>query len=480
MKNRVLTGAVSLFLVMGLLLAPITSLKTYAVSEEIQAILNAKDQQEKNALILEEVAKAQAMPIQSNEYTNWPEGPVVDAPAAILMDVDTGTILYAKNIDDQHYPASITKIMTCLLAMEHGEREQEVVFSHNAIYDVEPGSASAGMKEGEKVSLDVCLRLVMSQSANECAYAAAETVGGDFDTFIQMMNDKAEELGCEGAHFVNPNGLFDEDHHVSAYGMAKIAAAAYQYDWFRELCNIPNYKRPLTEMNPKDEWAIKNRHQMLHPDNDYYYEGITGGKTGFTDEARNTLVTFAERDGMRLVCVVMQTEGVRVYGATRALFDYGFQNFERIPLEQFMDASVITNVRKGGGATVPKGSGTGEVFAAISLDTDGLPAGVTSNVVRADFQYHGRTVGSAEVIVRPSYAASLTPQKEEPEATIREEAEAQAEEKGHINPWIFVIGGVFLFALILLITASVKLSKIRKRSKARKTEKDKKSKAEKE
>lgn len=340
-----------------------------------------------------------AMPVQSNSISGWPEGPAISSPAAILMDMDTGAVLYAKNINDQHYPASITKIMTALLAVEKGQANQSVVFSHDAVYNIETGSANVGMKEGEEITLDEALRCMMSASANECANAIAETIGGTNDNFIQMMNDKAAELGCTNTHFVNPHGLFDANHYVSARDMALIAQAAYKNSWFRDICCLQTYNRPLTALND-DAWCISNKHKMFKEGSPYYYEGCTGGKTGYTVEARNTLVTFAERNGLRLVCVVLQTEGYDVYTNTAALFDYGFGSFSHVSIADNADPTVIASVtKKDADVTLPTGAVFADTTREITPDADSSSGTVT-------YFYHNNIVGDASVKLAETVAST--------------------------------------------------------------------------
>ena len=160
----------------------------------------------------------------------WPDAPETLSPSVILMEESTGTILYEKNSDEAHYPASITKIMTTLLALENGNLSDMVTFSDDAINNTE-GSGIA-RDYGEQMTLEQCLYGVMLESANECAYAVAEHVGGTVENFVDMMNAKAKELGCTNTHFANPHGLQDENHYTTAHDMALIAQAAYQNETF--------------------------------------------------------------------------------------------------------------------------------------------------------------------------------------------------------------------------------------------------------
>ena len=245
--------------------------------------------------------------VQTNDIPGWPQGDAVESDAAICMDGNTGAVLYGKNIEKQEYPASITKIMTVLLALENGNLDDTVTFSENAVYSIEYGSAHLGLTEGEELTLEQCLYGIMLASANEISNAVAEHIGGSVEKFADMMNQKAEELGCVNTHFVNPNGLHDDNHYTCAYDMALITQAAMKYDKFREIIHTQEYCYPETNL-VKEKRYFANHHGMLM-DESRAYDGFIGGKTGYTDEAWNTLVSTAERDGMLLISVVLHANG---------------------------------------------------------------------------------------------------------------------------------------------------------------------------
>ena len=258
----------------------------------------------------------------------WPAGPSIDSECAIVMEANTGTVLYAKKEHQKCYPASITKILTTLLALENSSLDETVTFSEDSIYNTEGSGVARDI--GEKLSMKDTLYAVMLESANECAYAAAEHVGGgDYSKFIAMMNQKAKELGCSDTHFTNANGLPDEKHYTSCYDMALIAKAAIENDMFRKIVSTKTYTLPKT--NKKDqELVMYNHHKMISNNrtSQYLYEYAIGGKTGYTNAARNTLVTYAQKNGMLLICVVMRSNPTSQYTDTEKLFDYCFDNFQ--------------------------------------------------------------------------------------------------------------------------------------------------------
>ncbi|HOO26984.1 MAG TPA: D-alanyl-D-alanine carboxypeptidase family protein, partial [Lachnospiraceae bacterium] len=272
------------------------------------------------------------MTVESNEIEDWPEGPLLGAESAILMDADTGVVLYEKNVHEQLYPASTTKLLTALLAIENSSMDDIVTFSHDAIFNIDQDSSRIGIDVGEQLTMEQCLYGLLLGSANEVAYAIAEHVGGDMETFIDMMNARAVSLGCTDTHFANANGLPESDHYTSAYDLALIARACFQNETLAKISGTSHYTIPPTNIQ-SEERCLENHHQMLSGEK-YAYDGIIGGKTGYTNDARQTLVTCAERDGIRLICVIMKEESPDQFLDTAALFDYGFDNFQKLNISK--------------------------------------------------------------------------------------------------------------------------------------------------
>ena len=270
-------------------------------------------------------------PIQSNAVEGWPEGQAIQASAGVVMDVDTGVFLYSKNCDRQLYPASITKIMTALLTLENADLDAVMTCS-SIVYELDENASNVGLSEGEQMTIRDALYTLMLESANDTANALAEYVGGSMEGFAQMMNDRAAALGCTGTHFSNPSGLSADDHYTTAHDYALIAAEAYRNEGFRTLCSTVNYDVPPTNTYEETRY-LQNHHRMLISDSDFYTSWCTGGKTGFTEKAWNTLVTYGERDGRRLVCVLLHGNGAdQNYLETIDLLNYGFDNFRNINL----------------------------------------------------------------------------------------------------------------------------------------------------
>lgn len=271
-----------------------------------------------------EAEERKSLPIQSNQIENWPIGPAVSAQSAIVMEANTGVILYAKNIDEKLYPASTTKLMTCLIAAENAKMDEMVTFSYDAVFSIERGSSNIGIDAGQAMTMSESLYGILTASANEVANGVAEHVGGSMDGFVSMMNEKAAELGCKNTHFMNAHGLYDDDHYTTAYDLALIAQAFFRNEQLSKIGNTASYHFQPTATQP-DDFIVRNKHKLIS--GEIEYEGIEGGKTGYTDEARQTLVTCAERNGMKLICVVMKEESPDQFLDTVTLLDYGFNNF---------------------------------------------------------------------------------------------------------------------------------------------------------
>lgn len=351
------------------------------------------------------------LPVQTNERSYWPTGPAVAAQSAILMEAETGTILYAKNIHEELYPASTTKMLTCLIAVEQCALNETVNFSYEAVSAVPADGSNMGMDAGEYLTLEECLYGIMVASANEVANAVAEHVAGSLDGFAEMMNERAAELGCQNTHFVNANGLHDQDHYTSAYDLALIARAYFQNDVLRRIGNTASYHFIPTPGQSEDFYK-SNKHRLIN--GELSYEGVIGGKTGYTDLARQTLVTGCEQAGMRLICVVMKEEDPMQFEDTETLFDYGYQNFTKTNIADndtrhiignsnffytgndiFGDSSPILSIAPDGYVVLPNMSD----FSALTSEIDYGAEGLDENeIAQVSYYYHDTLVGSGKIL----------------------------------------------------------------------------------
>ena len=258
----------------------------------------------------------------------WPSNVSIEADGGILMDADTGTILYGKNENQAYYPASITKILTALIVLEKCDLDEMVTFSHDDVYNVEAGSSTAGIDEGDVLTVRDCLYALLLASANESANALACHVSGSREAFAELMNEKAASLGCTGSHFANPSGLNDENHYTTAHDMALIAQAAIKNPTFVEISGTRSYQLAPTKKNPEGGY-VANHHNMIKKNTAVTYPGAFAGKTGYTSLAGNTLVTCAKRDGITLIAVVLNGHQTH-YRDTKAMLDFGFSNFQSL------------------------------------------------------------------------------------------------------------------------------------------------------
>ena len=316
----------SLFLAASMILMP--AVQTFAEEETAAATTDSTQTAEEDRETQRQ--NCYAIAPDSNSVDNWPQGPATYADSAIVMDMNSGAVLYSKQIEKKHYPASITKLLTTLVALDHAKLTDKVEFSQDSISFLQYGDAHIGMRAGEELTLEDSLYAVLLASANEVSYAVAESVGkqmgGDYNTFIEAMNEESDALGCTGSHWTNANGLHDEQHYTTAHDMALIGAAVYQKEAFRTIAQSLTHQIPPTNL-VNEVRTVNQKHKMLWPQNANYYEYCKGGKTGYTDQARTTLVTMADNGELQLVAVVLYDFGSDAYTDTRAIFDYGFNNF---------------------------------------------------------------------------------------------------------------------------------------------------------
>ena len=280
---------------------------------------------------------AAGMPMTAFAKPDWPSDTGIESEAGIVMDADSGAVLFGQNIHVQKAPASITKILTALVVIENSSLDDTVTFSHDAVYNVEDGSGNKNaIEEGDTLSVRDCLYLLLMRSSNQAANALAEHVGGSRDGFVKMMNEKTAELGCENSHFANPSGLNDDTQLTSVYDMALIASAAYKNDTLLTISKDKSYRLPATKNNP-DGVTIQPEHKLLittDTESPNYYPYAVAGKTGYTSVAGQTLVTYAIKDDRRQIAVTMKSTQATHYQDTIALLDFGFLRFENVNISE--------------------------------------------------------------------------------------------------------------------------------------------------
>jgi len=255
--------------------------------------------------------------------------PYVTAPSAILIDAKSGKVLYEKNADEKHYPASTTKVMTGLLAVLHGKMDEIITIGKNPPL-VERGSSQIYLITGEQLTMEQLLYATMLESANDAAVAIAEHISGSVSEFAELMNSKAKELGAANTNFVNPNGLHDDNHYTTARDLAMIAKYAMTLDTFRSVVKEVKYTIPKTNKQEERNY-ITNSNKLIWKSYDKFrYEYATGIKTGYTVKAKQCLVGGAKKGDLELISVVLGAEGQNIYSDTVALFEYGFANYDNV------------------------------------------------------------------------------------------------------------------------------------------------------
>lgn len=268
---------------------------------------------------------------------DWPLDTGCQSEAGIVMDMDSGAVLFAQNIHVQEYPASITKLLTGLVVVENASMDDQVTFSHDAVYNVEDGSGNKlQLEEGDVLSVKDCLYVMLLQSSNQAANALAEHVAGSREAFADMMNEKAASLGCRESHFVNPSGLNDPEQLTSAYDMAQIGAAVFNNQTLLEICSSTSATLPPTINNPNGR-TYSMEHKLVVTDNsddENYYPSAVAGKTGYTSLAGQTLVTYAEQNGRRQVAVTLKSTQRTHYSDTKTILEFGFARFKNVSVAE--------------------------------------------------------------------------------------------------------------------------------------------------
>ena len=317
--------------------------------------------------------------------------------ACLLMEESTGKILYSKNANSIMCPASTTKIMTAILTLENCKLSDTAVVSHNAVFSIPSGYSTASLVEGEVLTIEQLLNVLLIPSANDAAVVLAEHIAGSVEAFSDMMNSKAVELGCLNTHFVNPNGIHNENHYSTAYDLALIGKYAMQFPTFKEISSKTRYTLPITNAYSKEDRIFNTTNDLIKPNyssspTNYYYKYATGGKTGYTDPAGQCIVATATKDNISLIAVTLHGDFTEDNLSQRALdckalFEYGFNNFSMVSIAQKGDVASnmkVPNATKDSSsldllysddiyAFVPNGFDTSSVTPNIKLSSTFAP-----------------------------------------------------------------------------------------------------------
>lgn len=356
------------------------------------------------------------------------------SPSCILMETSTGKILYEKNAHQVRYPASTTKIMTAILALENCELTDVATVSRNAIHSIPPDYVTCRIKEGEQLTVEQLLNVLLIPSANDAAIVLAEHISGSVSKFSDLMNQKAKEIGCKNTHFVNPNGIHNKNHTSTAYDLALMGQYAMKNDIFRKIVQKTKYTLPTTNKYSKEDRTFYTTNDLLIKNtskskSNYYYPNATGIKTGYTGEAGNCLVSSAKDNNMEVISVVLGSDFTKEGLSEKfldsiTLLNYAFDHYaiqtlqEKNSILQEVEVASATKetknlkvlVKDNIEALVDKTISVESLEPKISIDKLKAPISAGSTVGTISYTLNGKNYSSdliAQDNVLPSNALSL-------------------------------------------------------------------------
>ncbi len=385
--------------------------------------------------------------------------PSVISESAVLIDAETGQVLYEKAMHEKHFPASITKIATVIVGLEELSLDDKIVMSDEAVFSVGRETSHIALTPGEEITVRDAAYAALLMSANDACNGIAERASGSIDAFVSLMNERAAEYGALNTHFNNANGLKDDEHYTTAYDMAMICRHAIKNGSFREIFGSITYEMEPNNKQPEKR-LFANQHDMVNK-TDWHYEGIVGGKAGWTTTAQYTLVTAAERDGRCLIAVVMKSpRNENKYQDTTALLDYGFSEFSEVSFSEE------------------------EILADGGLSVDGeatllLPEGKTKGDVSISItEENGKSVVSFSLEEAPLFMPTklldvACSEKQAVETVSEKTREAPEEKTGGFKIFLLCIGVIvlafvaFCLLVVLFVIIRKKIYRMRKRRRNR-------------
>lgn len=383
-------------------------------------------------------ATADPSVVITNGIDGWPQASDISSTAAIVMETSNNTVLYSKNADQALYPASAVKVMTCLLALENSNLDDQVTMTATGVSGVTDGGANIFSQLDEVFTMEQCLYAIMVASANDIALQVAEHIGGSVDAFVQTMNTRAQELGCTNTVFTNPTGLPDENQHTTAHDMALIMETAMENETFRTIAATTSYTLPATNVSG-GERVLTNSFTMINNTSDGYYEPCIGGKEGYTEASGSTLVCEAAKNNMKLVCVVLNGASGVTDDEAIALLNYGFDNFSPLTI-----ADSDFNRLSGGTVITPNGA-TEDNLTTEDTSSDGQ--------IMRQYYFGGTPVGTAvlEDVEQETNDAAVTGQK-------NMDAAKQYSASHTVTPYYIIgaIGAAFLLFFLFLMIKVIK------------------------
>lgn len=402
--------------------------------------------------------------------------------AAMLFELKTGNILYEKSINKKMYPASLTKIMTATIALEIGNLDDKITVDEKTPYEVD--GSSIALEPGEVLSLKDLLYGLLLSSANDAASVIAKHYGnGSIEPFVKLMNEKAKELGATNTNFVNPHGLHDNDHYTTAADLAKITTYAMKNEKFREYIKTTRYEIPATNLKEArsihttnnlllnlvggNEIIVKNRYVSR------VYEGAAGVKNGYTPEAGSCLVSYAQRNGVELIAIVLKGPSADVYTDTHNLLNYGFEEFEFktiINANEFVqdleldNNSKIALVTKDSVAVYKeKDSSIDNIKKNITIYDVKLPLKKGDTVGKLEYEIDGNVIGSTDIISTESVMTVETSNinnPENPNSNIE-----KVKEPFKIPTFLKIIIAIIIAVLVLRTYNKIRIFRIKQKRK---------------
>ncbi|MFD3157612.1 D-alanyl-D-alanine carboxypeptidase family protein [Haloimpatiens sp. FM7330] len=391
-----------------------------------------------------------------------PTPPKVSADGAVILDATTGQILYSKNADTAYPPASTTKIMTALLTLENCSLDEEVVIGKN------PPRADGSkiyIYEGEKLTVKQLLYGLLLSSANDCAEALAEHIGGSIEGFASMMNERAKELGCENTNFVNPSGLYDDKHRTSAKDLALILQELTTHSEFKQIATTSSYKI-LPTNKCSDEKPLWNENRLIQKYSKYYYAPAEGGKTGYTVQSLHSYVASASKNNHRLIVTLVHDGKKTFFKDSVALFNYGFENFELKKL--YSKGDIVDTYKISDETNIPLIANKDFYYVKEKGDTNTPQTKITNNsdldsktikkgdiISKCKITYKNQSLGTVQLTSGRDY---------EPKRTFLFNNTTSSNDKSNISKYIIgslvIISAAFIFILLM-----IKKHKKRKRKK---------------
>lgn len=387
------------------------------------------------------------------------EVPKVSADSMVLMDATTGQVLLEKNMNNSYPPASTTKIMTALLTLENCNLKDKVTVGEKPPY---LDGSKIGIKVGEIVTVEDLLYGLMLQSGNDCALALAEHISGSSEAFAELMNKRAKELGCKNTHFVNPHGLYDENHKASAYDLALILKELYKHSDYRKIASTAEYKMPPTNktVEVRNLW---NKNKLITGSNNYGYKYCTSGKTGYTRQSQYSFVATAEKDNLKLIVTLVHDSAKNYWTNSKELFEYGFNNYELIKL--YTTGEKITDYKITSENIIPllanedfyyvksKNSNETAKYEIPMKDLTDTSFNIGDNILDANITYEGQIIGKLNLIAGSSYSAPS-------EKSVIKIFNSNS----NLSIWIKIpiYFSIFLLALLIIRTINIKRRKKRR------------------